>query len=118
MAQSGSTDTHPPIEPGGDIVDQAPNYLMFGEFDASVLHDQRGDLSTANLGLDGTDSSGFFVTFAAQPALDGRFTVSGRMVEGEETLALIEAQAKDAEPGTPDVEIRIQSTSITFTEPD
>jgi peptidyl-prolyl cis-trans isomerase-like 3 len=46
-------------------------------------------LSMANKGPD-TNGSQFFVTFAPQPSLDGKNTVFGRLLEGEEVLDAIE----------------------------
>ncbi|SCV70221.1 BQ2448_1615 [Microbotryum intermedium] len=53
-------------------------------------HDERGTLSMANSGPD-TNGSQFFLTFRATPHLDGKHTVFGRLVGGEDVLKKIEA---------------------------
>eukprot|EP00297_Palpitomonas_bilix_P000711 CAMPEP_0113899194 /NCGR_PEP_ID=MMETSP0780_2-20120614/19861_1 /TAXON_ID=652834 /ORGANISM="Palpitomonas bilix" /LENGTH=241 /DNA_ID=CAMNT_0000891265 /DNA_START=150 /DNA_END=875 /DNA_ORIENTATION=- /assembly_acc=CAM_ASM_000599 len=57
-----------------------------------IKHDVRGLLSMANSGKN-SNSSQFFITFAAAPHLDGKHVVFGRMVEGEEALAKMEEVA-------------------------
>ncbi|WVO18749.1 peptidyl-prolyl cis-trans isomerase-like 2 [Cryptococcus decagattii] len=52
-------------------------------------HDSRGVLSMANSGPR-TNGSQFFFTFRATPHLDGKHTVFGKLVGGEETLDKIE----------------------------
>jgi cyclophilin family peptidyl-prolyl cis-trans isomerase len=67
-----------------------PGYKYAGEFDRKVRHDRPGLLSMANAGP-GTDGSQFFITFVPTPHLDGKHTIFGEVVEGEETLKAIEA---------------------------
>ena len=64
-------------------------YLYSGEFDVNVKHDRAGILSTANRGPD-TDGSQFFITFKATPHLDGRHTIFGKVIDGMDTLKIIE----------------------------
>ncbi len=42
-----------------------------------------------------TNGSQFFITFAAQPTLDGKNTVFGKLLEGDEILDTIEEQEVD-----------------------
>ncbi|MBW2421049.1 MAG: peptidylprolyl isomerase, partial [Deltaproteobacteria bacterium] len=110
MAQGGSTTSYVAEEQ----YDHSPNYAMYGEYDGAVSHDVRGTLSTANAG-EGTDSSGFFVTFVPTTHLDGLHTISGRMVDeqdSKDTLSAIEALAVPDEIGTPTGPIQIISSSI------
>jgi cyclophilin family peptidyl-prolyl cis-trans isomerase len=67
-----------------------PGYKYAGEFSPSVKHDRKGLLSMANAGP-GTDGSQFFLTFAPTAWLDGKHTLFGEVVEGETTLAALEA---------------------------
>ena len=67
----------------------SPGYRFDGEFDAKVRHDKPGVLSMANAGP-GTDGSQFFLTFKATPHLDGRHTVYGNVVEGQDALRALE----------------------------
>ncbi|KDE05683.1 hypothetical protein MVLG_03917 [Microbotryum lychnidis-dioicae p1A1 Lamole] len=53
-------------------------------------HEERGTLSMANSGPD-TNGSQFFLTFRATAHLDGKHTVFGRLVGGEDVLKKIES---------------------------
>ncbi len=64
-------------------------YMLSGEFDDGASHDSAGTLSAANAGPD-TDNSQFFITFAATAHLDGKHTVYGKVVKGENVLKAIE----------------------------
>ncbi|MDA0978743.1 MAG: peptidylprolyl isomerase [Proteobacteria bacterium] len=66
-----------------------PGYRYNGEFDGTTSHTRRGLLSMANAGP-GTDGSQFFITFVPTPFLDGKHTIFGELVSGEETLAALE----------------------------
>lgn len=67
-----------------------PGYQFEDELDDNPLrHDSAGVLSMANAGP-GTNGSQFFITHAPQPHLDGRHTVFGKVVEGQEVLERIE----------------------------
>lgn len=68
-----------------------PGYEYDGEFDAELSHDKPGLLSMANRGP-GTDGSQFFITFVPTPFLDGKHTIFGELIEGEETLEALEAR--------------------------
>ncbi len=67
-----------------------PGYKFDGEFKPNVKHDRPGLLSMANAGK-GTDGSQFFLTFVETPWLDGRHTIFGEVVEGQDVLKLLEA---------------------------
>ena len=67
-----------------------PGYQFEDEVDDNPLrHDSAGVLSMANAGP-GTNGSQFFITHGPQPHLDGRHTVFGKVVEGQELLGRIE----------------------------
>jgi cyclophilin family peptidyl-prolyl cis-trans isomerase len=77
---------------GGDPLGNGtggPGYQYGGEFSPSVKHDKGGLLSMANAGP-GTDGSQFFLTFVPTPWLDGRHTIFGEVVSGQETLKALE----------------------------
>ncbi len=76
-----------------------PGYKYGLEVDPNVKHDAAGVLSMANAGP-GTEGSQFFLTFGAQPALDGSYSVFGKVIKGLETLQAIEAEGTVGE-GTP-----------------
>ena len=78
---------------GGDPIGNGsggPGYEFDGEFSPSEKHDRPGLLSMANRGP-GTDGSQFFLTFVATPWLDGKHTVFGEVVEGQDVLKVLEA---------------------------
>lgn len=62
-----------------------PGYRFPDEVNDSLSHDEKGILSMANAGP-GTNGSQFFVTLAPTPNLDGRHTVFGKVVEGQEVV--------------------------------
>jgi peptidyl-prolyl cis-trans isomerase B (cyclophilin B) len=80
-----------------------PGYQYAGEFSPNAKHNVPGILSMANAGPN-TDGSQFFITFGPTPALDGKYTVHGKVVEGLDTLKKLEAagspSGKTSEPLT------------------
>ena len=58
-----------------------------------------------------TNGSQFFVLFAAQPQLDGKNTVFGRVIEGLETLDKIEKVAVDGK-GRPKEKTLVKSVTV------
>ena len=80
------------VAQGGDPTGtgrSGPGYQYSGEFSPKLKHDRGGLLSMANAGA-GTDGSQFFLTFAKTPWLDGKHTIFGEVVSGENTLEKIE----------------------------
>lgn len=65
-----------------------PGYRFPDEIDATLRHDGPGVLSMANSGPN-TNGSQFFITHTATPWLDGRHTVFGRVVQGQNVVDAI-----------------------------
>ena len=72
-----------------------PGYRYEGEFPAGLSHDRPGLLSMANAGA-GTDGSQFFITFVPTQYLDGKHTIFGELVAGQETLKALEERGSNS----------------------
>lgn len=65
-----------------------PGYAFADETDNGLSFDRRGLLAMANAGPN-TNGSQFFITFAPTPHLDGKHTIFGELIDGDDVLSNI-----------------------------
>jgi cyclophilin family peptidyl-prolyl cis-trans isomerase len=77
-----------------------PGYFIPNETDAGLSFDSAGVVAMANSGID-RNGSQFFITYAPQPALDGGYTIFGRVVSGMEAVLALAPRDPAANPNAP-----------------
>ncbi|MHB8734042.1 MAG: peptidylprolyl isomerase [Terriglobales bacterium] len=79
-----------------------PGYQFRNEVHPGLLYDRPGRLAMANAGPD-TNGCQFFITTTAQPHLDGKYTIFGQVIGGQDVVQAISKVPRDAQdkPLTP-----------------
>jgi len=77
-----------------------PGYTCNDEIDSSLVFDKPGVLAMANSGAN-TNGSQFFITFAPRPELNGKYTIFGRVVSGQDVASKITLRDPQTDPNAP-----------------
>jgi peptidyl-prolyl cis-trans isomerase-like 3 len=109
MVQTGSPASDPKSKTSTSIYDTS-NQLFEDEIRPALRHNARGIVSMANKGPN-SNGSQFFITFAPAAHLDGKNTVFGKLLEGEEVLDDMEKVAVDKK-SRPQERIEIKKVTI------
>lgn len=95
---------------GGDPSGQGgggPGYTFEDETESGLTFDRPGLLAMANRGP-ATNGSQFFITYVPTPQLDGKHTIFGEVIDGEEVLnSLSKVQPGDDQVGDEIIQIDI-----------
>jgi peptidyl-prolyl cis-trans isomerase A (cyclophilin A) len=89
---------------------------IIDEFDPSLKFDQKGRLAMANTGMPHTGATQFFITDSLPAHLNGKHTIFGQVVEGQDVVAKIAAVPREpqnsAHPDRPLTPVVIQRVTI------
>ncbi len=87
-----------------------PGYAFENEISADLKFDQAGVVGMANAGAD-SNGSQFFITYSAQPKLDGKYTIFGKVIQGMDVVDKLTprdpSQSGDLPPGDKIISVTI-----------
>jgi len=95
---------------GSSRTDNKPHHAdkwvhkLKGEFSRSALH-LRGVLSMARTSDPDSADTSFFIVLGPAPHLDGKYTIFGKVIDGLETIELIEKAARNGEAPVQRIEL-------------
>ena len=78
-----------------------PGYSIEDEFSSDPKFDGPGVLAMANTGQPNSGSSQFFITYAAVPRLDGKYSVFGKVTAGMDVLEQLTPRNPQENPDAP-----------------
>ncbi len=78
-----------------------PGYTFANETSTGLTFDKAGVVAMANTGQPNSDGSQFFITYAAQPSLNGGYTIFGRVFSGMEAVQALTPRDPSANPNAP-----------------
>jgi peptidylprolyl isomerase len=78
-----------------------PGYTFANETSTGLTFDQAGVVAMANTGQPNSNGSQFFITYAAQPSLNGGYTIFGHVTNGMAAVQALTPRDPTANPTTP-----------------
>jgi peptidyl-prolyl cis-trans isomerase A (cyclophilin A) len=88
-----------------------PGYTFDDEISPNHKHDKAGIVSMANRGPN-TNGGQFFITVAAYPSLDGKYSIFGEVVEGLDNVVAISKVPRSQGNNRPVTDVVINSVRI------
>jgi peptidylprolyl isomerase len=78
-----------------------PGYTFGNEVSTGLTFDAAGVVAMANTGQPNSNGSQFFITYAAQPSLNGGYTIFGRVTSGMDVVQAITPRDPSTDPNAP-----------------